>query len=88
MKRNFTLALLAMATLAHAQQKTISGFTSASAAKEPGTEQAFDQSLSAPRIGETINELSKFPHYIGFAGHILYMQPVSETIFMQKFAHQ
>ncbi len=80
MKRTFTFALLALAALAHAQQKTISGFTGASAGKELSTEQAFDQSLSAPRIGETIKELSAFPHNVGSPGS----KAVAEKI-LQKY---
>src|SRR6202000_373566 len=49
-------------------QQKISGFTDATSAKEVQTEQAFDASLSAPRIGETIKELSAFPHNIGSPG--------------------
>src|SRR3569833_1510394 len=65
MKRTFTLTLMAFAAAATAQQKIIGGFTPASSAKELQTEQAFDASLSAPRIGETIKELSAFPHNVG-----------------------
>jgi len=67
MKETLTLAFFALATAANAQQK-ISGFTDASAAKELQTEQAFDALLSAPRIGETIKELSAFPHNLGSPG--------------------
>jgi N-acetylated-alpha-linked acidic dipeptidase len=80
MKKYFTLVLLASATLAQAQQKSISGFTSASAAKQLATEQAFDQSLSAQRIGETIKELSAFPHNVGSPGS----KAVAEKI-LQKY---
>ncbi|MDO3642370.1 transferrin receptor-like dimerization domain-containing protein [Mucilaginibacter sp. L3T2-6] len=68
MKKTFTLALIAITSAASAQQKIIGGFTSASSAKELQTEQAFDASLSAPRIGETIKELSAFPHNVGSPG--------------------
>jgi len=68
MKKTITLGLLALAGIAHAQQKTISGFSDASVAKELQTEQAFDANLSAPRIGETLKELSAFPHNIGSPG--------------------
>jgi N-acetylated-alpha-linked acidic dipeptidase len=80
MKKYFTLVLLASAALAQAQQKSISGFTSASAAKQLATEQAFDQSLSAQRIGETIKELSAFPHNVGSPGS----KAVAEKI-LQKY---
>lgn len=68
MKKHFTLALIALTGAASAQQKIIGGFTQASSAKQLQTEQAFDASLSAPRIGETIKELSAFPHNIGSPG--------------------
>lgn len=80
MKKYFTLVLLASAALAQAQQKNISGFSSASAAKQLATEQAFDQSLSAQRIGETIKELSAFPHNVGSPGS----KAVAEKI-LQKY---
>jgi len=68
-----------MAAIANAQQK-ISGFTDASAAKEVQTEQAFDASLSAPHIGETLKELSAFPHNLGSPGS----KAVAEKI-LQKY---
>ena len=68
MKKTFTFLLLAVSVYSKAQQKTISGFTEASAAKELKTEQAFDASLSATRIGETLKDLSAFPHNLGSAG--------------------
>lgn len=68
MKRIFTLALLTIAAATLAQQKIINGFTPASSVKELQTEQAFDASLSAPSIGETIKELSAFPHNVGSPG--------------------
>jgi N-acetylated-alpha-linked acidic dipeptidase len=80
MKKKLTLAFIAIAAAATAQHKTISGFTAASAAKELQTEQAFDASLSAPRIGETIKELTAFPHNIGSPGS----KAVAEKI-LQKY---
>jgi N-acetylated-alpha-linked acidic dipeptidase len=80
MKKTFTLAFIVLSAAASAQQKTISGFTEASAAKELKTEQAFDASLSAPRIGATIKELSAFPHNIGSPGS----KAVAEKI-LQKY---
>src|ERR1700761_3319742 len=68
MKKFITLGLLGVAAVSQAQQKTITGFTDASAAKELKTEQTFDASLSAQRIGETIKELSAFPHNLGSPG--------------------
>jgi len=68
MKKTLTLGLLALAGIAQAQQKTITGFTGASATKELQTEQAFDAALSASLIGETIKELSAFPHNVGSPG--------------------
>ncbi|MDF2433263.1 MAG: N-acetylated-alpha-linked acidic dipeptidase [Mucilaginibacter sp.] len=80
MKKAFTLGLIAIAAITQAQQKTISGFTDASSAKELKTEQAFDASLSAPRIGETIKELAAYPHNIGSPGS----KAVAEKI-LQKY---
>jgi N-acetylated-alpha-linked acidic dipeptidase len=80
MKKILTLAFIAITAAATAQQKTISGFTPASAAKELQTEQAFDASLSAPRIGETIKELTAFPHNLGSPGS----KAVAEKI-LQKY---
>lgn len=80
MKKIFTFCLLAAAAFAQAQQKTIIGFTNASATTELQTEQAFDAALSAPHIGETINELSAFPHNLGSPGS----KAVAEKI-LQKY---
>lgn len=69
MKKLFTLSLLASAVFVQAQaQKTITGFTDASATKELKTEQQFDASLSAKRIGETLKDLSAYPHHLGSPG--------------------
>lgn len=67
MKKTFTLSLLALSALGHAQQK-ISGFSAASATKELQYEQQFDQSLDAKRMGETVKELAGHPHHLGSAG--------------------
>jgi len=80
MKKTITLGLIVIAVTAQAQQKDITGFTDASAAKELQTEKAFDASLSAPRIGETLKELSAFPHNLGSPGS----KAVAEKIF-QKY---
>jgi len=80
MKKHITLALLALSAIANAQQKNITGFTEASAAKELQTEQTFDASLSAPHIGETIKELSAYPHNVGSPGS----KAVAEKI-LQKY---
>src|SRR6202008_2228856 len=79
MKRTLTLALIAIAAAAQAQQK-ITGFTDATSTKELQTEQAFDAALSAPTIGETIKELSAFPHNVGSPGS----KAVAEKI-LQKY---
>jgi N-acetylated-alpha-linked acidic dipeptidase len=68
MKKTLTLSLLALSSLTFAQQKTLSGYTTATTAGQLKTEQAFDASLSAPHIGETLKELSAFPHSIGSPG--------------------
>jgi len=80
MKVYFTFGFFALSVLGQAQQKNITGFTGASSAREIKTEQTFDQSLSAPRIGETIKELSAFPHNAGSAGS----KAVAEKI-LQKY---
>jgi N-acetylated-alpha-linked acidic dipeptidase len=80
MKKHITLVLLSLSAIANAQQKSITGFTDASAAKELQTEQAFDASLSAPHIGETIKELSAYPHNVGSPGS----KAVAEKI-LQKY---
>jgi N-acetylated-alpha-linked acidic dipeptidase len=80
MKINFTLALVAFALATQAQQKSITGFSDASSANELQTEQAFDAELSAPHIGETIKELSAFPHNVGSPGS----KAVAEKI-LQKY---
>jgi N-acetylated-alpha-linked acidic dipeptidase len=81
MKKTITLSLfLATAALAQAQQTTITGFTNTSAAKEIQTEHTFDASLNAAHIGETIRELSAFPHNLGSAGS----KAVAEKI-LQKY---
>jgi len=79
MKRILTLVFIAAAATAQAQQK-ISGFTDVTSTKEVQTEQAFDASLSAPLIGETIKELSAFPHNLGSPGS----KAVAENI-LQKY---
>jgi len=68
MKKILTLSLLAFAVGAQAQQKTITGFTDASAATQLKLEQQFDGSLSAPHIGSTLKELSAYPHHLGSPG--------------------
>jgi N-acetylated-alpha-linked acidic dipeptidase len=81
MKKIFTISLFAFtAAYAQAQQKTLMGFTPASSAKQLQTEQQFDQSISATRIGETLKDLSAYPHHIGSPGG----KVVAEKI-LQKF---
>src|SRR5258708_9681534 len=80
MKKTIFLGLLAISAAANAQQKNITGFTTTSAVKELQTEQTFDASLSAPRIGETIKELSAFQHNLGSPGS----KAVAEKI-LQKY---
>ncbi len=50
------------------QQKSIFGFRSEDVKKQIQTEQKFDLSMSAVRIGETIKELSAIPHSLGSPG--------------------
>lgn len=68
MKKILTLSLLALAACAQAQQKSLTGFTDASAAKQLKVEQQFDAALSATRIGATLKELSAYPHHLGSPG--------------------
>lgn len=68
MKKTITLGLITIAAFAQAQQKSITGFSEASAAAELRTEKAFDASLSAKQVGQNIKELSAVPHNIGSAG--------------------
>ncbi len=70
MKRNLVaLAILAVvfSQSAHAQ-KAITGFTEKNSAAQKQLEQKFDALLSAPRLGQTIRELSAKPHYVGSVG--------------------
>ncbi len=73
---------LLLLTVVHtqAQQKSLMGFSAASAAKQLQTEQQFDQSLSAKRIGETLKDLSAHPHNLGSPGS----KAVAEKI-LKKF---
>ena len=80
MKLYFTLGFLALSVFSQAQQKNITGFTNASSPQERKIEQSFDKSLSASRIGETIKELSAFPHNLGSVGS----KAVAEKI-LQKY---
>ncbi|QQL49732.1 transferrin receptor-like dimerization domain-containing protein [Mucilaginibacter ginkgonis] len=68
MKKIFTLSLLALGTLAQAQDKPITGFSAASSAQEVIREKQFDQSLSAERIGQNIKQLAAVPHHLGSPG--------------------
>jgi N-acetylated-alpha-linked acidic dipeptidase len=67
MKKLLIPILLLAATYAQAQ-KPITGFNPASSAKQLQTEQQFDQSISAKRIGETLKDLSAYPHHLGSPG--------------------
>lgn len=68
MKKRLTLSLLAIAAIAQAQQKTLMGFSSQSAAKQLQTEQQFDQNIGAANIGSALKELSAYPHNLGSPG--------------------
>lgn len=68
MKKLLSLGLSAFAVAGVYAQSPITGFSSASAQKELSTEQQFDASLNAERIGATIKELSAFPHNLGSPG--------------------
>ncbi len=69
MKKTILSATLMVATsFCFAQNKSISGFSSKSAAEQFKTEQQFDAALSAKNIGATIKELSAKPHHVGSTG--------------------
>src|SRR3954465_6381446 len=69
MKKVFFIAVLFLiSTVVNAQTKTITGFTTQSAAQQYTVEQNFDKNLNAENIGNTIKELSSRPHNLGSAG--------------------
>ena len=68
MKLLLTPGLIIICFFTYAQQRSISGFNPVSAQKEITAEQQFDASLSAAHIGETIKELSAYPHNLGSPG--------------------
>ncbi|MCC8426787.1 transferrin receptor-like dimerization domain-containing protein [Mucilaginibacter sp. UR6-11] len=82
MKKIFAFGFVAFTTAAYAQaqQKTLMGFTPAASARQLQTEQQFDKSISPARIGETLKDLSAYPHHIGSPGG----KVVAEKI-LQKF---
>jgi N-acetylated-alpha-linked acidic dipeptidase len=55
-------------SVAAMSQKSITGFTETSAAKQKQTEQKFDAVLSAEKIGATIKDLAGKPHHLGSVG--------------------
>lgn len=67
MKKILALSIFA-STVALGQQKTISGFSPASEKKQLIAEAVFDASLNAANIGQTIKDLSAFPHNLGSPG--------------------
>ncbi|AMR34216.1 folate hydrolase [Mucilaginibacter sp. PAMC 26640] len=67
MKKSLAILLLST-SVAFGQQKTITGFSPDAAAKQMQNEAAFDASLSAAHIGQTIKDLSAFPHSLGSPG--------------------
>jgi N-acetylated-alpha-linked acidic dipeptidase len=69
-------AVLLIVQSGFSQQKSIIGFRSDEVNKQIQTEQKFDASMSAVRIGETIKELSAIPHHLGSSGSKI----VAETI--------
>src|SRR6478736_8857806 len=69
MNKVFLIAgIFLISITANAQRKTITGFTTQSAAQQYTVEQNFDKNLSASNIGSTIKELSSRPHNLGSAG--------------------
>jgi N-acetylated-alpha-linked acidic dipeptidase len=62
------LIALLLCTSIIAQHKTISGFTPGNTSYQQKLEVNFDKNLNASNIGNTIKELSAFPHELGSAG--------------------
>ncbi|MBU0697552.1 MAG: M28 family peptidase [Bacteroidetes bacterium] len=60
------------------QQKSIIGFRSPDVNKQIQTEQKFDASMSAIRIGETIKELSAIPHSLGSSGSKIVAEAIAK----------
>ena len=67
MKKLFAFFLLT-SSVAFGQQTTITGFGPASEKKQFTAEAVFDASLNAANIGQTIKDLSAFPHNLGSPG--------------------
>ncbi|CAN5647868.1 transferrin receptor-like dimerization domain-containing protein [soil metagenome] len=65
--KTFLIGLL-LSTSIIAQHKTISGFTPGNTSIQKELEVNFDKNLNASSIGNTIKELSAFPHELGSAG--------------------
>lgn len=65
--KTFLLGLL-LSTSLIAQHKTISGFTPDNSVSQQKLEINFDQNLNASNIGNTIRDLSAFPHELGSTG--------------------
>jgi N-acetylated-alpha-linked acidic dipeptidase len=68
MKKIFVFIFAGISIIAHAQTKTISGFTTTSAANQLVVEQNFDANLSSTNLGHTLKVLSSKPHHIGSPG--------------------
>ena len=71
MVKNLTAAALSFVLInadLSAQTKSISGFSEKNAATQVVLEGRFDQLLSAVAIGNTIKELSAYPHALGSTG--------------------
>ena len=72
MKKKFQTILCIIGTglisITAMSQKSITGFTESSSAKQKQTEQKFDAVLSAEKIGATIKDLSAKPHHLGSVG--------------------
>lgn len=67
-KMTIVLIGLLLYTSILAQHKIISGFTSGNANYQQELEVNFDKNLNASNIGNTIKELSAFPHELGSPG--------------------
>src|SRR6476469_2014080 len=67
-KMRKALTLISSIVMLSASAQNITGFTSSSAAQQKTREQQFDAQLSAANIGNTIKDLTAFPHNLGSPG--------------------
>lgn len=77
---NFVMAFIAGIQILPAQNKSISGFSDKETGNQFQLESRFDTLLSNEHIGQTIKELSAYPHHLGSPGD----KAVAESI-LNKF---